>query len=360
MTDSADVVVVGGGIVGCAVAHAVARGGRRCVLLEAEHLAAGTTGASFAWLNATSKGGAEDYHRLNAAGVEAWRALAAEHGEVALGLHRTGLVQWSSPRAPARLGEWGHPARWVERDELAALEPHMRFPADAEGLFAPGDGWLDAPRAARALAARVRALGGEVREHTPALALEQRGGRLRGVRTAHGTVTCAQAVLCAGTRIAGLLPGGQGTRFPVSGRPGLLLHTAPGLARRFVERIVYAETEQPCHVRPDTGGGLLLGADDLDARATGSDSGHVDPDALREAAAALLAGCRWRVGVRPWPWDRRTVAGAVPGVDGLFLAVTHSGITLSAVLGPLMARALDEGRLPDALTPFDYRRFQPA
>lgn len=386
MTDSADVVVVGGGIVGCAVAHAVALAGRRCVLLEAEHLAAGTTGASFAWLNATSKGGAEDYHRLNAAGVDAWRALAAEHGEVALGLHRTGLVQWSSPQAPARmdelraraaqLREWGHPARWIERAELAALEPHMRFPDDAEGLFAPGDGWLDAPRATRLLAARVRALGGEVREHTPALALEQRGGRLRGVRTANGLVTCAQAVLCAGTRIAELVPGGQGARFPVSGRPGLLLHTVPGLARRFVERIVYAETEQPCHVRPDTGGGLLLGADDLDARVSGGDPAHVDPDALRDAAGALLAradgllpglaaasplaGCRWRVGVRPWPSDRRTVAGAVPGVDGLFLAVTHSGITLSAVLGPLMARALDEGRLPDALAPFDYRRFQPA
>ena len=173
-----------------------------------------------------------------------------------------------------------------------------------------------------------------------------------------------------------LLPGGHGARFPVSGRPGLLLHTAPGLARRFVERIVYAETEQPCHVRPDTGGGLLLGADDLDARVSGGDPAHVDPDALRDAAGALLAradgllpglaaasplaGCRWRVGVRPWPSDRRTVAGAVPGVDGLFLAVTHSGITLSAVLGPLMARALDEGRLPDALAPFDYRRFQPA
>ncbi len=382
MDSGYDVAVVGGGIVGCAMAHGLAQRGRRCVLLEAQHLASGASGASFAWLNATSKGEAEDYHRLNADGVAGWIALAAVHGEHPIGLDRCGNLEWSTPdTAPAldalrsrfqRLRAWGHPAIWVERRELLALEPHMHFPEGAEGIFAPGDGWLDVPRAVAFLAGRVRALGGEVREHTPVTGLRTVGGRTTGVDTAAGPVHADRVVLCAGHRVSGLLDPVLGpSQVPVGAVPGLLLTTPPGSARRWVQRIVYAETERAVQVRPDAGGSFMLGADETDDLLPGDG----DPAAVRRAAADLLArgdaalpglaaaapldACRWRVGVRPMPEDRRSLVGPVPGVDGLYLVATHSGVTLSVAIAPLLAEALETGTLPAKLAPFDLARCQP-
>jgi len=61
-----DVAVIGGGIIGVTAAFYLARRGKTVVLLERDRLARGTTGNSFAWINASSKAAEADYHRLNA------------------------------------------------------------------------------------------------------------------------------------------------------------------------------------------------------------------------------------------------------------------------------------------------------
>ena len=86
-----DTVVIGAGVVGSAAALALARRGQRVALVERNAVGDGTTARSFAWLNATSKVGDEAYHRLNAAGLAGYQALARMYGETRIGLNPTGM-----------------------------------------------------------------------------------------------------------------------------------------------------------------------------------------------------------------------------------------------------------------------------
>ena len=143
------VTIVGGGIVGLAVAEALCHRRVIVTLLERNKIAEGTTDNTFSWINATSKFDNEAYHRLNAAGLVAWQERARQFGEDAIGLHPCGMIQWiDAANKPAsddlderirRLCDWGYAAQAVGRIALAALEPRFHYPPDARGVFAPGD-----------------------------------------------------------------------------------------------------------------------------------------------------------------------------------------------------------------------------
>jgi glycine/D-amino acid oxidase-like deaminating enzyme len=109
-----------------------------------------------------------------------------------------------------------------------------------------------------------------------------------------------------------------------------------------------------------------MGATDLDARVTEDSSMTPLPpwvDLLRERLAAwypALAGARTesaRVCVRPMPADGFSIVGSLPGVAGLYVAVTHSGITLGPLLGECVARELLSGERLPVLEPYRPERF---
>src|SRR6266404_3231802 len=89
-----DVAVIGLGIVGASAVYAAAWAGARVLALDAGVPGGGTSGASFAWLNAVRKE-PEAYHRLNAAGMTAHRQLARELGAAA-GHHEGGSLEWAT------------------------------------------------------------------------------------------------------------------------------------------------------------------------------------------------------------------------------------------------------------------------
>ena len=64
-----------------------------------------------------------------------------------------------------------------------------------------------------------------------------------------------------------------------------------------------------------------------------------------------------RIGVRPYPNDGMSFAGAFPGAEGLYLAVTHSGVTLAPALANLMTELMQTGKTPAALKPFALDRY---
>src|SRR2546426_12331239 len=88
-----DVAVIGLGIVGASAAYAAAWAGARVLALEAGAPGAGTSGTSFAWLNAVRKE-PEVYHRLNAAGMAMHRQLARDLGDET-GYHEGGSLEWA-------------------------------------------------------------------------------------------------------------------------------------------------------------------------------------------------------------------------------------------------------------------------
>jgi glycine/D-amino acid oxidase-like deaminating enzyme len=139
---------------------------------------------------------------------------------------------------------------------------------------------------------------------------------------------------------------------------GLLVSTNP--VRTRLDRVVFADGLM---TRPEGGGRLLLHSDAIDARVrhdTTTDPVPVEADELLDLARARLrhAETAWvesvRVGIRALPRDRKPVVGPVR--DGLYVVVTHSGITLAPALGELVAGELLDGQPAGALAGFRPRR----
>lgn len=381
-----DVIVVGGGIVGSTAAFCLGRRGQSVALVERERIGGGTTGSSFAWINATSKVADEAYHRLNAMGAALYRELVVEFGEARLGLHPSGMLQcvnrsdateYRAMRERAeRLQRYEYPSCILRATELTALEPHIPFADDAEALFAMADDWLDAPLFARFLASELQSMGSAVIEGCAVEKVELTDeGIITGVTTSQGTLNAPKVLVTAGADTPEVLSALTGydafaTRFPMTRVPGLLVTTPSTAPAQLVRHILYIDIPADAlHLRPAANGGLLLGADDTD----GMVAEGASPERIREAAAKLLRrteslipgfvgeacldDCKLTVGLRPYPQDGKTLAGALPGAEGLYLIATHSGVTLAPVLGRLMTETIVDGKVPEPLQPFSLERF---
>ena len=361
-----DIAVVGLGIVGASAAYAATRAGARVVALDAGVAGEGTSGTSFAWLNSVRKE-PEAYHRLNAEGMAAHRELARELGAAA-GHHEGGSLEWATAdeaerelRARVeRLAGRGYPAAFLARERVSAMEPALVVPdAVREVAFYAADGWLDAPRLIRALLAAASARGADVRERTPVRSLRVRARHMQMV-VADGEVIAGSVLICVGASTHELLLP-LGISIPVGRVPGLLVVTSP--PAQSLRRVVHAPG---VHLRPDAGGGLVLGADDVDAPAAEARSAsRLDELAalLLERAGRVMPAARGvkvvdrRVGVRPMPADRHTIAGRIPGLDNAWVIATHSGVTLGPLLGRLLSDEILGGVSDATLAPFRPERF---
>ncbi len=387
-----DAIVAGAGIVGAGAAFALARANVRVALLDADPIGSspggkrGTSGASFAWINATAKADREDYHRLNAGGAEHYRTLAREFGEARLGLHPTGMIAWADAddeerrqalrRQVERLREWSYPVTPVDADTLRALEPHVAVSPGAEGFLAFCDAWLDVPRAVDLLCDEVRRRGGTViaggRGRVAGL-LRDEAGAVRGVEAGGARLTAPVVVAALGPGTETLLrawlrPGELGNRRFLLRRPGLLVDTPDTAPFRLVRHVLYTG-DNAFHVRPGPAGGLRIGSEDADPGSEAPEDAEARALALLARARALVPGlgggaplealargCTVRIGVRPVPVDDRTIIGPVSGVRGLYVIVTHSGVTLGPYLGRLAAEELTSGKAPERLAPFRFDR----
>ncbi|WP_407562410.1 NAD(P)/FAD-dependent oxidoreductase [Streptomyces sp. 184] len=331
------VVVVGAGVVGASVTYHLARLGVRVTLLDREPApAAGVTGASFAWIGGTGgdwPGGAAD---LRGAVLADHRRLAAEVPGYAV--RWTGSLAWTGepaadedPPAPG-----GHR---VVRDEIAALEPHLRNPP-AHALHIPGDGGLDPAAMTHALIAAARARGATVLLGTAVTSLETSGGRVVGARSTAGLHPAATVVLAAGTGVADLsAPLPADVPVPVSPAFRVRLAAPPGLVRTIVSAPEF-------EVREVRDGELLMTVpcpDDTSPPALE----RAAQDALRHLRDAFRGAgtCRrldHRLGRRPMPPRGPLIGYATPDRSA-YVAVMHSAVTLAPTAGRLAAAELATG-----------------
>jgi glycine/D-amino acid oxidase-like deaminating enzyme len=361
--------VVGLGLVGASATFFAARAGARVLAVDADAPGTGTTSSSFAWLNANRKE-PDAYHRLNAAGMAAHRALALELGD-AYGHHDGGSLEWvegdeAQRELRARVGRLagrGYRAELISRDDALAFEPGLGIaPSVSQVAFYADEAWLDAPRAVRVLLDAASREGAEIRR-TAVRSLRREGARAASMQTTEGEVSARSMLVCVGPATQAFLEP-LGVAMPVGQVHGLLAVTSPVTER--LDRVVHAPG---VHFRPDADGGLLLGADDLDgavvadaspARRAGiaaemlARAGRVFPAARKVEVSAI------RVGVRPMPSDRHTIAGPIPGLGNAWMIATHSGITLGPLLGRLVAEEIVHATPSTLLAPFRPTRFATA
>jgi glycine/D-amino acid oxidase-like deaminating enzyme len=314
--------------------------------------------------------------------MRAWAALSESFGGAAW-YRPAGNIEWAED-APGRaqlaarvrrLAGWGYPARMIGAAEADGLEPSLRLPASvAEVAWFPDEGYLLTEPLVSQLAERAVQRGATLLTGEPGrvTGLGTAGGAVRAVRTAAGQVIPADAVVCCAGRWVPDLAALAGAAAPVplvpwaapgAAAPGLVVRagpvTPPGPARMVHAPRVY--------LRPHAGGLVHLEAPDAavdlhtpeaDLRRWAGELLHRARRVVRGLDGASVAG--YRVCVRPMPVDGRSIVGWLPGADGVYVAVTHSGVTLGAHLAELITAELAGGTAPAELAPYRPGRFTAA
>lgn len=215
----ADVVVIGGGIIGVFTAYYLARRGMSVALVEKGRIGAEQSSRNWGWCRQQNR----DARELPMAtrSLELWERFAAESGEDT-GFKRCGLLYLSDDEA--QIATW---AKWREFAITTGVTTHMLSGREASergvatgrtwkgGVFSPSDGTADPAKAAPAVAAAVIKLGGSVHQTCAARGIELEGGRVSGVVTEAGTIKTRTAVL-AGGAWASSFCNQLGVQFPVA------------------------------------------------------------------------------------------------------------------------------------------------
>ncbi len=350
------IVVVGAGILGAAIAYRLTRRGARVTVIDRVGPAAGATARSFAWLNAEFSKRPLAYHRLHRLGLGAYRMLEQELP--GLPVQWGGAVQWYSDPEAARIvraqvreqQEWGYPVRLIDADELHGLETQLRTGTVLAATYAEQEGFADPAATARMLLQAAVAAGARLVAPCEVTGLETRAARITAVRTTAGEIAADTVVAAAGVGTPAIAAM-AGIEVPLVPAPGLLVHTRP--MPRILQRIAIGPA---AHFKQYRDGRVVIG-DDLGPPASAAHDylrGQPEdfPDEsfrelhrrriLAQAAQYLpqLADApveRVTIGWRPMPKDGYPIVGACREYPNLYLAVTHSGVTLAPVLGELAA-----------------------
>ena len=357
------IVVVGGGIVGASIALHLARRGAEVIVFEKEQPAAGATGKSFAWINATFSKQPYHYHRLNRLSALSYRHLEREldgRFEVQWG----GSLQWfGKPDHAAQLREdvrrhqaLAYPVRLIDEDEFRILEPNVEPGHALAVAFAEHEGSIDPVRVTEILLAEAQKAGARVEYPAEVTGLDIRWGKLRGVRTAGGDQPADVVVIAAGVdtpRVAAM----AGLAVPLKDSPGLLAHTQP--ADRLIGRVVLSPGG---HFKQKRDGRIIAGS---------SFGGTPVTEASRERGEIILQDVarflpklsevpleRVTLGWRPLPVDEYPIVGFSPAAPDVYLAVMHSGITLAPLIGRLAALEILDDVQVDLLSEYRITRFE--
>lgn len=369
-----DAIIVGAGIVGCAIADALARAGLAVCVVERDTIGGAATAASMGHLVVLDDDPAE--LALSAYSCERWRALAAEL-PAASDFRATGTL-WiardaeeldEARRKQVRLAQAGIASEIVGSAALAALEPALRAGL-AGGLRVPGDAIVYPPAAAAYLARRAAARGARF---VTGVAVDALTGD--GVALADGRTLRAPAVIvangCAAPELVRCVPIRKRkghlliTTRPPAGTAPLANHQLIELG--YVKSAHGADGESVAfNVQPRPTGQILLGS----TRQFDDTGSEVTPRLIARLLErgieflpdlARLSALRAWTGFRPTTPDHRPLIGRWPPREGVWLACGHEGLGVTTALGTadLLAAQLLGRPLPFDAAPFDPARYAP-
>ncbi|WP_327195234.1 NAD(P)/FAD-dependent oxidoreductase [Sphingomonas sp. LH128] len=389
-TTHCDILIVGGGLVGCATAWHLSRLGFKALLAERGHLNAGASGQNAGslhfqierrFLEQGEKAAADGARivSLNRLAIEEWKGIEEMLGRpLDVAMHGGLMVAETEAEMDllafkvARENELGLPTRVLNGTQL-----HHKAPALSPNLA--GAAWLEDEGHANprilvdAFADGARGQGAVVKTGTALAGLSMQRDRTYRA-TLHGpdgeiTVNTPRVLLAAGhwvPRLVGLL----GLNVPLCPAPLMMSVTdrtapvLPYLIQHVGRRLSMKQTED---------GNLLIGGgwpSRLAKRADGTPDldrpAIVEPANLRanlEVAARVMPGLAERSLLRTWTGttcisaDQLPIVGEVAAAPGLFVAAGGSLFTLGPVLARLLARTIAESATPEELTMFTPRRF---
>jgi sarcosine oxidase, subunit beta len=357
MDRTADVVIVGGGVVGTSAAYHLAHAGAgRVVLLErADHVAAGSTGACAGGFR--HQFSSEVNVRLSRASIPMITGFTEEHG-LPLDVHQEGylfLVRtedlWRDYVAANELHHaLGVGAEILTPEEAADLIPGIALDGVVGATFGPNDGIADPSGLTQGYATLARRAGAEIELGVQARAVRVAGGHVRGVKTDGGPVDAGVVVNAAGPW-AGGLAATAGVELPIEPIPRHVLVTGgfPGAPSR---RTLVIDAQSSFYFHRE-GEGVLMGKGSPREHASFSttpDESFLSEELLPTAVRVFppledaTVEHAW-VGLYEMTPDRHPIVGEAPGVEGFYLANGFSGhgFQHAPVVGKLLAEMIVDG-----------------
>ena len=417
MHRSADTVIIGGGVIGCAIAYHLSKQGRAVVLIERGEIGQQASGAAAGLLAPLGPlSGPGPFANLLLAGFALWPATVVELEEASglrLGYERTGALRVvRNPKRIShlkkRLANWqplGLQMHWLDGDEARQIEPQLT-PEVSAAIYAPEEAQIDAQQVVQAYAQAAQRLGATFYTHTEVTGIDQNHDRVTAVRVTPATsgpkdpsknvsenstlvgphsqrpsqggslhskagrtgagfsgvevsesIACGQLVLATGAWAA---RAGEWLHLhlPVSPLRGQML--ALPQPQPSLRTIVFGDA---AYLVP-RGSRILVGA-------TKEESGfevHTTPEGqhwLQSTATRLVPHLQFQqsitawAGLRPYTPDAHPIIGAAPGWENVFLAIGHAsvGVLLSVLTGQAIAELLATGQAPELIRPFALERF---
>ncbi len=377
-TETFDVAVIGGGIMGCTTALWLARGGMRCALVERGGLCMEASGRNAGTLHAQLQQSQarhpdpawgksfDDALPLYLEAGRTWKTLSEEL-DCDIELKFCGGLMVAETEDDIGFLEnkvRRERARGLESVYLTAAELRDFAPYLSERIlgaeFCPHEGRLNPIRATPALARGAKAAGARILRRTEIHDLETVDKGFVAA-TSRGPIRCARVVNAAGpwaAHIAAMV----GVRFPLS--PSPIQSVATEAAAPFVRHMVL-HAHRRLSMKQTSNGNVIVGG----GWPAFWEKGMEQPRLLRASiegnlwvASSVVPALRQLKLLRGWTGmnlliDGKPLLGEVPGRPGFFNAVTSTGYTLGSVSGRLIAEQMTGRNLSYDITPFSIERF---
>jgi sarcosine oxidase, subunit beta len=333
--ESADVVICGGGISGCALAYQLARRKVDVVLLERAELGSQSTGKCAGGVRQQFSN--EPNVRLQRMSVGMFERFEEEVGHPA-DFRQIGylflLTQPQQVEDFRKNMEMWHQvglteARWVDPDEAARMVPVLNIEDMLGCTFCPTDGIASPADVTVGYAAAARRLGARLKEGVEVLGIDVTGGRVEGVQTSSGEIATRLVFNCAGPWAAsiGRMAGLEIPVLPYR-RHIVVTDTFPAVARNTPMTVDFHTS---LYFHPE-GDGVLLGMTDREEGPSYATEVSWDflekvfEQAARRAPALAMAGMKtaW-AGLYETTPDHQAILGPIPEVEGFWCAAGYSG-----------------------------------
>lgn len=367
MSRESEIAVVGGGLVGSAIAYGLARLGREVLLVDEGDVAFRASRGNFGLVWVQGKGlTMPEYNIWSQRSAELWRQLAAELAEIAdvdVGLSQPGgaLIAMSEAeldgfkmllsQLDGNAGDRGFKYEILDHDGLAELIPGLG-PTVPGGTYTPYDGHVNPLKMLRGLHVGFRRRNGRYLANAGVTEIEEApGGGFRLV-TAQGTVGCEKLVIAAGLGSNALCEK-IGVGVEVSALHGQLLITERSPQRLDIPTNIIRKTDE---------GTFQVGYSKDDLGMTTETRVDLLRDIALNAVRALpyLADLRL---VRTWAAlrimtrDGCPIYQQSPRHPGAFVFTCHSGVTLGAVHALVCPEWIVDGAIPESYSHFSQERF---
>ena len=369
-THTTDVAIIGGGVIGCAIAYYLQKSGVDVHVLDSGEIGAQASSAAAGLLAPLgSLSGPGVLADLMLASWKLFPSLVPEleaASDLTLEYEQTGSLRVvrsakNMSNLSKRMEAWqplGLEMRWLSGADAHQRESHLATDVSA-AIYAPEEGQVKAARVVQAFARAAERQGATLSRHSEILGLRRSGKKVTGVYTAQwDTLACNHLVITSGAWAADCgiwldLP------LPVNPQRGQILALRQPASR--LRHIIFGEA---IYLAPKNDGTIIVGATKeevgFNKHLTAGGIAWLLNTAIR--LAPILDGCTiehmW-AGLRPKTPDNLPILGPAPNWENVTLAVGHGsvGIMLSAITGKSITELILTGEVPALIAAFSAARF---